>query len=465
MEKTKFIGKKIIITLLISLFFASSAFALDKVAILSFKINATENLDYLKEAIPEMIYSRLAVTSKEVLKGDSAKEAFNKGFDYVIYGSLTKLGSAISLDVRLESKEGETKTFFSSKDSDSKLIEAIEWVVAELLAGKERGVSEKKEEIKPSEDISGKFKRAKIYEFKEPIYSIALADIDGDGVKEIAFTSKNTLFIYSKNFDKLLFKEPFSLSILTINSGDFNKNLKEEIYITAIRNDDPVTICYELNNGKLQRLFEKPIYVNIFEDFSGKRLLLAQDPATNAPFDDVIYELIFDGKDFVKGKRMNFVKREELNLYQIKGIKYRGKESFLYIDEYDYFRILSSDGKVVERLKERYGGSSTIVSRGYNYQTGAKSVSLPSRVLLIKDGETDKILTLKNEGSRLFLRSKSFDRGKLVLLKFDDLSYEEIKESELIDGYLSDFTLDESESYVYISIVTDNKEGKVLVYK
>ncbi len=454
MEKIKSVGKKIAALALILIFMAAPSWALDKVAILNFRINAPESYAYLKDAIPDMIHSRLNISEKKIIKSDKPEDAFKSGFGYALYGSFTKIGNAISLDTRLEDKDGNLKTFFSSKDSDSKLIEAIDELVSQLTQGKEV------KEAKPIEKSQDRFIRDKVFNLNHPVYSMVLVDTDGDGKKEIVLASRNEVFIYDEELKAKLFEQKFSASVLTLNSADLNLNLKEEIYITLIQKEEPHTICLEFDGKGYSKLFEMPVYVNvIFED--GKPKLIAQSSGFNSPFDEKIFEIFFDGKDFVKGERLNIFIRENLNIYQIAPVKYKDKRAYIYIDEHDVYRILDEKGNLLGKLNDRYGGSQKGVEKGVSFDTGAKFISLPSRVIT----EGEDIFTLKNEGSRLFLRSKSFSKGKLVKISPDELGLKEVRESEVFSGYLSDLAFDKTKNYAYISIVTEDKKGIVVRLK
>lgn len=452
MVKTKNFAEKII-TLLFLFFFSIPALAEDKTAITEFKINAEKEFEYLQTAIPEMFFSRLPYKNKEIVKTNDIKNLFNNGFNMVITGSYTKLGNAFSLDVRVHKKD-EVKSFYSAKENPSMLISAIEEIAKKIADKGEM-------ETKVYKSQSNKIERVNVQNYKYPIYSLSIADLNGDGKKEFILASKNTLYIYDSENNKIIFEKKFPLEILIINSGDFNKNLKDEVYITTMRNEDPVTLIFEHKDKGLEQIYEEEIYVNIIEDMTGNKKLVGQKPAVNLPFDNTIYELTYDGKKLIKGEKISFPNFDNLNIYQIKPIRYKNSEYYLFVDESDYYKIIDKNGTTIERLKERYGGSTLGISRGVTNQM-PNYLSLPARFYIIKDGETDAILTIKNEGSRLFLRSKKFDRGKIVILKADDLSFKEVKESELFDGYISDIALDKTENQIYISIVTDNNEGRIV---
>ncbi|MGB7575690.1 MAG: CsgG/HfaB family protein, partial [Thermodesulfobacteriota bacterium] len=93
-----------------------------KVAILPFMIYSQENLDYLREGIYDILTSRITVEGRIVVMERSAVEralyeekptrldeaaatkiGMKIGADYIVLGSITKVGDYISLDARLVS--------------------------------------------------------------------------------------------------------------------------------------------------------------------------------------------------------------------------------------------------------------------------------------------------------------------------------------------------------------------------
>ena len=91
-----------------------------KVAILPFLIHSQENLDYLREGIYDILTSRITVEGRIVViersiveralyeerpmrldEAAATKIGMRVGADYIVLGSLTKIGNYISLDARL----------------------------------------------------------------------------------------------------------------------------------------------------------------------------------------------------------------------------------------------------------------------------------------------------------------------------------------------------------------------------
>lgn len=139
--------KKLFFVILTLLFLCIKGFAEDNVSeakrvlILPFGIYSQPEYSYLKEAVPEMLVSRLFFPSKiEVIEMDKVIErlknyekinrklAENLGnefkVDYVIWGSITVLGETVSIDAQIIDLSGEKKPaqFFQELKDVSEII-------------------------------------------------------------------------------------------------------------------------------------------------------------------------------------------------------------------------------------------------------------------------------------------------------------------------------------------------------
>jgi len=111
-----------IFCLLILLLATGSLWAKDKytVTVLPFTLNSAENIDYVKKGIAEMLSTRISVPNKiEVTNKDVVLEELKKSnikeitlidvyklgnklkSDYVVWGSITKIGNSLSIDGKL----------------------------------------------------------------------------------------------------------------------------------------------------------------------------------------------------------------------------------------------------------------------------------------------------------------------------------------------------------------------------
>jgi len=403
------------------------------------------------------------------------------------------MGDAFSVDVKILKKGGaDFKAIYVSMDKENKIFTAVEELSKQVAAVIE-GVESKRVvgsfdapvvkdipvtattitkdgaatlDLKGAEKFLQRLKSMEVH--FPPTAGICLADIDGDGKKELVTGGNNTIYVYRIDDTKLNLLSNLNLKgydVLSINCGDFDKNGKDEIYVTAIRSDDAVTVILEASaDGKLQRQPDADWYVRSISHPTEGELLLGQKMGRDSAFVGDIYRLQYSKTSGIVAK-LPFEFKGQLNLYQIQPIKYRGKIAIAFFDEGDYLKIMDENGRVVERLKERYGGSARAVQKGLDPLMEKNYFPLYQRIIRVEDSDSDAIMVLKNEGNRLFTRYRSFERGQVAYLKFDETNYKEHSISEVIDGYLSDIAVDNMNGKIYLPVVTENKEGRIFIFQ
>ncbi len=147
--------QSLIIVVIVSFnFFAASASAPKRIALLPFKINAADDLSFLKDGIFDMLNSRLSkegrveVLSRARIEGaiqaEAASGAINEAVarrigtrlnaDFVLFGSLTVLGENVSIDAKMLDISGSkpTMTFFDQSQDLGAVITKINLIAAEI---------------------------------------------------------------------------------------------------------------------------------------------------------------------------------------------------------------------------------------------------------------------------------------------------------------------------------------------
>lgn len=148
-----FVKGIISVVILVGLVFPYTAFASDPetLAVLSFNINADKNLDYLKKGISTMLYSRLTWPEKVVVvppkKMASVEAGLKKlsgsklvyetarktGSRYVIYGTITSLAGAFSIDAKVfDTTEKQYMAFFEQSKNSDDLIKKVDYLAAAI---------------------------------------------------------------------------------------------------------------------------------------------------------------------------------------------------------------------------------------------------------------------------------------------------------------------------------------------
>ena len=123
-----------------------------EVAVVPFKINAQEDLSFLRDGIVEMLASRLSVEDKvAVLSRDETAQVLENvqaplneskaraigtrlKVDYVLFGSLTVFGNSVSIDAKMVDVSGNRPTlaFFDQSQGMDEVIPRINTIAANI---------------------------------------------------------------------------------------------------------------------------------------------------------------------------------------------------------------------------------------------------------------------------------------------------------------------------------------------
>ena len=207
-----------------------------KVAILPFLIHSQENLDYLREGIYDILSSRMTAEGKIVVVERSAVErAFYEerpmrldettakkigmrvGADYIILGSLTKIGDYISLDARLISITEEKPplgAYTQHKGIDDVMVKIGDFaqdIGYKILGAVPQRVGLPTQNIPISFPRKGRlgridpeglgFKKSQNFPFE--IKGLDIGDVDGDKKNELVVMDRHNLYVFKYDGETL----------------------------------------------------------------------------------------------------------------------------------------------------------------------------------------------------------------------------------------------------------------------
>ena len=235
-----------------------------KVAILPFVINSQENLDYLREGIYDILASRITVEGRiEVIdrsmveralyeerptrldEGTAIKIGTRAGADYVVLGSLTKVGDYISLDARLVNiteDKPPLSAFTQHKGLDDVMVKIGDFaqeIGAKILGRRVTagGSREGRSTAFIQRDMYNRdFKKSQTFNFE--IKGLGIGDVDGDKKNEVVIIDNSNLYVFKYDGDKLtLFRKidaGYAQNFLTLDVADVNRNGFAEIIVTSV---------------------------------------------------------------------------------------------------------------------------------------------------------------------------------------------------------------------------------------
>jgi TolB-like protein len=459
------------------------------VAILPFQIHSAEDLGYLKEGIYDIISSRLAasggidVVGKSAIEGvliqmhppritdEVAREAgIRLKADYVVLGSVTKIGQFISLDARLIDTTGQnpaSAAFAQTKGLDQLMGKVDEF--ARDIGGKilgEPAAIAKKGEPKAKTPYIVRPKKSPLIHRQEGVgfqktqkfpfetKGLDIADVDGDGQNEIILMGTNTLRIYRYVEERL---RPFktlkgrgSQNFLALDVADVNGNGPAEIIVTSIEGENLSSFILEYEENGFKKVNAGDDWYYRALDLPGKGpVLLAQKMGPKETFSGSIYQFIWKRKKFRKSKKLKLPKDTPLYGLTIADVTGDGKDEIIRFDGSDHLRVLSSDGKdLLYKTSGKYGGTGNSFDRESVPDLLPRDhvptrAYIPGRIIAIDldgDGRIEVIIN-KNHFStgRFFERTRLFDRAEIYNLVWDGLMLAENWRTKEIPGYIADY--------------------------
>ncbi|HPD57403.1 MAG TPA: FG-GAP-like repeat-containing protein [Smithellaceae bacterium] len=406
------------------LLLTGSLWAKDKytVTVLPFSTHSADNIDYLKDGITNMLSSRIAVPGKiDVTAGNLALAEMRKvkakdltladvhaigknlKSDYVVWGSITKIGNSISIDGKLadiSANKSDVNIFTQSQNIDDvlprindfsqKIVSHIlgttpsaamatspapsspdEKTVsrplppgtsreAQIIAGmrtNKRGTMTSAintEYINSPEPVNrrGFWMSQQIpTEFK----GMDIGDVNNDGANEIVVIDRHNIYIYQKKDTEMQLLEKISgkahLNYIAVDVADINRNGVPEIIVTSINNKTLDSFVIEYKDGKYQVIASGiRWFLRVIDTPSGVPLLLGQDFGMDKPFDTQIYEIIWKNGKYVPDQKMKIPVGLSIYGLTLADLGTGGGEKVIALDELDYLCILEKNNKHITRV-------------------------------------------------------------------------------------------------------------------
>ena len=514
--------------LLALLFFVQFSWAKDnyRIAVLPFSVHSAENIDYIRQGTEDMLLSRLSLNEKMTIIGKDTLQPLIKEIagqeltaagvsalgkklnaDYVVWGSLTKIGAIINIDGKLlNAANSSTDVNFSAQCSLDDIIPRVndfsERITAQILgvqplaaAGQpttnEIIVSRKPSPTatRESEIISamGKGKKGtftssinpyfinaeqpldrktfwKSQQFSNEFRGIDIGDVNGDKLNETVFIDTSNIFIYQKKGDSFKLLQQIAGkkydNYLSLDVADINGNGIKEIIVTSYSGQEIASFVMEYRNGKYESIAANlPWFLRVIQNGDSEPVLLGQRRGLEEPFDTPVYEIFWSDGRYQERKRMNIP--QGLSIYGLTMDKLgaSGAERIIALNSDDYLCIFEQTTKPLSKVlvfggseefvwksEEPFGGSSTIIepmNKAQSGETDNKTYFINSRILTYdtnKDGKREIIIPKNiSSSSRMLQNLKLFTSAEVYNLEWDGMGIVENWKTKKISGYIADY--------------------------
>jgi TolB-like protein len=423
--------KKILgVTIIVAFLAVRSSFAADpatpqKVAVLPFQINAAQDLSYLREGILDMLASRLAwegkvqVIEKQLVKEASAgrqgplNEAAARqigkalGADYVLFGSLTVFGDSVSMDAQMVDLTGDKApvTVFAQTKGMNEVIPRINDFAQDIntkIFGRAPTVTAAQEQPKFSQAhpekliVPGTIPGQSQVQTSElnpgfivpstvaqgsgvwqsqtvslPVTSMAVGDVNGDGIQEVILVGPRELQIYQQagNSLQLLksYKGERDEHFLWVSTADLNHDKIPEIYVSCRIREELMSSFILAWNGsdwvKTAESIRWHIRATRLPDKG--EVLLGQASTQEDPFSGSISILTREGSEYQPLEGVSLPQGTNIYNFAVGPITEQGSRDVAFVDSTGRFKITKSDGELLWLADDRFAAS-------FDYMPGAE---------------------------------------------------------------------------------------------
>jgi TolB-like protein len=422
----------------------SSAWAKERnsVVILPFSVHSAENIDYVRQGIGDMLSSRISVNEKiEVVSRDTVLTAMKDSdgkeltladvyslgkklnADFVIWGSITKIGNSLSIDgklVDIDAHKAALAIVTQCQSMDEvipKITDFAQKIEAHILgvAPPTSGASPATKEIivsrqpttqiaREAEIISGMksskkgtftasinpdFINAaqpldrksfwKSQQFPNAFRGVDIGDVNGDGLNETVMIDEHNVYIYQKKGNEFKLIQQITGknydSYISVDVADINRNGIKEIIVSSYAGAVVDSFIIEFRNGKFETIaHDLRWFMRVIINSSGVPLLLGQRRGMESAFTTPIYEIVWQNGEYREGRKMRIP--EGLSVYGLTLDKLTpgGAEMVITLNEDDYLCIYEQTDKPLSKVAifggseelrwksdEVFGGSNTFV--------------------------------------------------------------------------------------------------------
>jgi TolB-like protein len=475
-----------------------------KVAILPFVINSRENLDYLRDGIYDILASRVTVENRIVVIDRSVVErilyemrpmrldetvareiGLKAEADYVVLGSLTKVGDYVSLDARLIHVSGDKPpltAYTQHKGMDDVMVKIGEFAqdIGEKILGRRvatgrpgtsrpplAGQGRLSWQERPGEGYS----KSQVFPFQ--IRGLDIGDVDGDKKNELVMMDANNIYVFKYTGEKLtLFQKieaGYQNNFLTLDVVNVNRVGPAEIVVTSVVEDDLRSLIIEYEEGKFRKVSEASgWFYRVLEHPKDGPILMGQRMGSEGVLQGAIYQMVWKKNSFERGPKMKLPGDTKLFGTAMGRLRDPKDVDFVVLNELDRLNLVTPDGKTIYTSRDHFGGTDifydTYAKRDIQYRPSdniSTRVFVQGRILvrdLDKDG-LDEVIINKNESSLSIMeKAKSYEKGAIVNLVWAEGSLVQNWSTSQLNGYITDYQIrdvdNDGEEELVVALVT-----------
>ncbi len=484
-----------------------------KIAIFPFEVISREDQSFIGKGMGKMLctrvgqggkiqvrcldkpFDRFGLSMDDGLMDAIARSESLQGVDFLLMGSITIAGNAVSSDARLVDVIGEMDTVnihesgtglsdvmrhavgiaekvrrvlaggkLAVDNIPASIINSVETVVvpagADTRTGQETLLTSTS--LTADSPVPGKSAAAPLFVSRSMSGEITgLVVVDMDGHKEIAVIETQQLTVFSwqnQNLvKKAIFKGKHYQTFVGVDALDTDADGKDELFISVLdRKHQLKSMVIKDMGGKLTVVAQDlPWFFRVVK-IDGKKQLMGQKTGRDQLFWGEIYALSFDGQHLVKGDAKMAGKggifgRSLGHPTANAALKmvWFDNDGYLNLGKETFEKEWSSDGS--------WGSSALFVTYDQGKNDVDQRVYLNSRVAfedVDANGQSEIIAVVNSDMSRGFLSGfRKFTRGYVSILEWKGDALVEQWHTPEVSGYVADFSLGDMNGDGHVEVV------------
>lgn len=497
-----------------------------KLAILPFVLNGTDDLAYLKEGVRTMLASRVAARGGVAVIGrgevalaaaagstdDPAGVAKTLGADLVLTGSITAIGSGVSIDAQLlRLADNASESFFAVAENEGAIIGAVGQLADDLAANiaetarQAPAADGQRAASLPSAPAPDGAAEQSLHPdrlFKLPvpvpvptvvagpapgvtaaagpgpllansrsqfldleIQVMDVGDVFGDGASQVVIAEKQEITVFRQDGPRLLKAgtipaAPRHVRIIGLNLADLNGNGRAEIYISANSDNNPFSYAVEWDGQAFVKLFDRqPHYLRPLLLPGQGWALFGQRADNNSPVKPGIFRADpFDGS-LTQAAPLNLPATVNLFDFTVGDFTGDGRLEAAVLSQDDELRLYNPAGEVLWQGPGGYGYTrryigptvSSLDSDQKNFQVPARLVALD----LNGDGRQELVALVNPSGVATLLKTvDSFVGGAVKVMGWNGVTFNDLWSTGALGSYVASYQVGGVSPRLYIGMVS-----------
>ncbi|MFQ5657405.1 MAG: FG-GAP repeat domain-containing protein [Candidatus Methylomirabilales bacterium] len=296
--------------------------------------------------------------------------------------------------------------------------------------------------------------------FDSSVRAIAVADMNGDGVKDLAVAEKSRIHIYAvkgKAFKYLWSSKGQSLegwsNILAMDAADINGNGVAEIFVTSFFGDEVNSYVLELQKEEWVPIWQQvDLYFRVLPNGQGEPVLYAQTYGNDKAFAGKIHAYGWRDGGYQRQAALKLPRGTDIYSFAVGDVKNDGSKQVLQINNDSHRLRLYNGAKILSEPTEKFGGTGVTFdfhAEDYrNVNVGSDSdipftrhyVHPPLLIVDVNGDGTRDLVAVRNSPSLggIMKYATVYDKGKIVALKWSPLGLQILWETPDLEGYIPD---------------------------